>query len=637
MFRVALVNMPFSNLALPSIALTQLKSVLDSRFAGQVSTEIVYLNHDFGRFLGTDFYGYLATSMEALNTGLGDWLFRQSAFPQLPDNTAEYLERYFPPGTAHARLLKELIAHQLPKFDTLLERLITEYSLDQADIVGFTSMFMQNTASFAVAGKLKRRNPAVITVMGGANCEFPMGRIIAKQVDCVDYVFSGPALNSFPEFVQRCVQGERDRCSSIRGVFAKGIPLPESGPATIGEELGIDTPVELDYDPFMSRLEKYFPNREVKPVLCFETSRGCWWGERAHCTFCGLNGASMGYRSMKPERALHLMNSLFRYSGKVLRLMAVDNILPKSYLTDVLPHLHTPAGMEIFYEVKADLSEQEMAVLAQAGVTQIQPGVEALATTTLKLMKKGTTVFQNLKLLKLCALYGVQPHWNLLVGFPGEGEEVYRKYVEVIPSLLHLYPPSGAYPVRFDRFSPYHDEAEKYQLDLQPLAYYRLIYPFDDGDLKDFAYYFADENPEAKYFTAMAKWIGKLRARVVQWQARWNSPGQIPPRLYFRQGSDAIYDSRSGIAIEHRVGTAARALLEYLARPSRVEDLPRAFSSMSSSAISDEIGRLEEKHLLFREDDRVFSLVLDGDHDSRHEGQAAATALASEAAISAAH
>jgi ribosomal peptide maturation radical SAM protein 1 len=327
---------------------------------------------------------------------------------------------------------------------------------------------------------------------------------------------------------------------------------------------------------------------------------------------------------MKPERALHVMNSLFRYSGRVSRLMAVDNILPKSYLTEVLPLLNTPADMEIFYEVKADLSEQEMAVLAQSGVTQIQPGVEALATSTLKLMKKGTTVFQNLKLLKMCALYGVQPHWNLLVGFPGEGEDVYRRYVEAIPGLVHLYPPSGAYPVRFDRFSPYHYEAEKYSLDLQPLAYYSLIYPFDDADLKKFAYYFADENPQAEYFTTMAKWIGKLRARVAHWPARWNDPGQIPPRLYFKQGSEVVYDSRSGAVIEHQVGRTGKAVLEYLAKPTRIEDLVKVFASLDGPGVLDEIARLEEKNLIFKEQDRVFSLVLDSEHGSQRAKHVAA-------------
>ena len=614
MFRISLVNMPFSNLALPSIALTQIKSVVESRFGDQVSVEVLYLSHDIAKYLGTDFYGFLATSMDSLNTGLGDWLFRQSAFPDLPDNTEKYLQRYFPAQTPEMELLKKLIRQKRPGLDALLDELIAKYELEKAGVVGFTSMFMQNTANFALARKLKQRNPSLITVMGGANCEFPMGAVIAERCNEINYVFSGPALKSFPEFVSRCLAGNPPKSVEIRGVFGKEFPLPQSGPATIGEDLDIDAPVELNYAPFMRRLEEYFPNHEVKPVLTLETSRGCWWGERAHCTFCGLNGVSMGYRSAKPELAISLFNSLFQYSGKVSRIMAVDNILPKSYIQQVLPFLNTPADMEIFYEVKADLSEQDMAALSRAGVKQIQPGIEALATPTLKLMKKGTTVFQNLKLLKLCALYDVQPHWNLLVGFPGEGDESYRIYVDSISRLFHLFPPSGAYPVRFDRFSPYHDQAEKYGLDLLPLDFYSLIYPFDQADLKRFAYYFADQNLRADYFLTMAKWIGKVRAKVTQWQKRWNDPGQVPPRLRFKEDPQTIYDSRSGSVVEHHVGELGEAILKYLVKPTRMEELLRVFPD---NTVPEKIAQLQESGLLFQEDDRIFSLVLEDDHGSR--------------------
>ena len=34
------------------------------------------------------------------------------------------------------------------------------------------------------------------------------------------------------------------------------------------------------------------------PTVLIETSRGCWWGDRdRHFMFCGLNGATMAYRS----------------------------------------------------------------------------------------------------------------------------------------------------------------------------------------------------------------------------------------------------------------------------------------------------------------------------------------------------
>src|SRR6185312_12938146 len=110
--------------------------------------------------------------------------------------------------------------------------------------------------------------------------------------------------------------------------------------------------------------------------------------------------------------------------------------------------------------------------LALGRVLRIQPGIEALLTSTLKLMRKGTTAFNGINLLKSCKRYGVTPLWNLLVGFPGETADIYQAYTKIIPSLFHLPPPSGVYPVRFDRYSPYHTHSEQYGLSLVPYDFY---------------------------------------------------------------------------------------------------------------------------------------------------------------------
>src|ERR1041385_4024394 len=139
MFKVHLVNMPFADLALPSIALTQIKSVLESEFPGQVSVELVYLNHDFAKFLGVDLYYYISNSMHSLNAGLGEWFFRQAIFDELPDNTEKYFRRYLWAKSGEIQRIKDLILRKRSGLDAYMEELITRYGLDQGDLVGFTS------------------------------------------------------------------------------------------------------------------------------------------------------------------------------------------------------------------------------------------------------------------------------------------------------------------------------------------------------------------------------------------------------------------------------------------------------------------------------------------------------------------
>jgi magnesium-protoporphyrin IX monomethyl ester (oxidative) cyclase len=82
--------MPFFSIHLPSIALTQIKTVLSVKLHGQVDSEIFYLNQDFAQFLGLGNYDFIAHSVKSTVSGLGDWFFRQIAFPEVADNREVY-------------------------------------------------------------------------------------------------------------------------------------------------------------------------------------------------------------------------------------------------------------------------------------------------------------------------------------------------------------------------------------------------------------------------------------------------------------------------------------------------------------------------------------------------------------------
>ncbi|HEY0727168.1 MAG TPA: hypothetical protein VGD38_03800, partial [Pyrinomonadaceae bacterium] len=312
-----------------------------------------------------------------------------------------------------------------------------------------------------------------------------------------------------------------------------------------------------------------------------------------------------------PDLALKQFDSLFELAPPVTRLDAVDNILPKSYLQEVLPFLKTPESTSIFYEVKADLSESDVQILAKARVKIIQPGIESLATSTLKLMKKGTTAFRNVCLLKFCAIYDIEPSWNLLIGFPGEGEDVYRKYLDDLPLLVHLPPPTDVYPVRFDRYSPYFVKSNEYGLDLHPLDYYSLIYPFPQEALDNLAYYFNDTNTGAAYAQTMFQWIDRIKEKIDRWTNLWK--GNEPPKLLLARNGDqcTFTDTRSGELNEYRLEAISGRILDFLAdKAKRVGDVAREFSDLEGFNAAKEMAILREKGLLFQEEDRYLSLVL---------------------------
>jgi ribosomal peptide maturation radical SAM protein 1 len=622
-FKITLIQMPFGSLAQPALGLLQLQAVVKQRFGNRCDTEIIYISHDFATYLGMGLYTRITYADSNLRfgpmSGLGDWFFRHVAFPELPDNTDEYRERFFSGADATGFVDIEAVLKPRPHVLTLLEAMIHKYDLLSADLIGFTSMFMQNTACIALARLLKQRAHAPRIVIGGPNCEGLMGQALADNVQYYDAVFSGPGLKSFPDYVHGCLEGRVESATTTRGILTREtrqVPRTATPVAHdhLGEELDINTPLALDYTAFLDTFDRAF-NRAFQPVLTFETSRGCWWGAKAHCPFCGLNGSTMAFRAMTPPAAISLFEELYGYSSRCTLFECVDNIMPSDYPDVVFPHVTPPPGVSVFYEVKADITAHDLESMARAGVTRIQPGIEALATRSLKALKKGTTACGNVALLKNCVTFGVTPLWNFLIGIPREEDPdtVYAKYAADIPNLHHLTPPWAVFKVRVDRFSPYFMQPQQYGLSLQPKEFYRFVYPFEDRSLFDLAYYFDDEQAEeAAYAAAASKWQPILHRLISAWNKVWHVEDiATRPALFVQRHGTRyhLHDSRNGDVIEREVCRETFEAMKLLVSPTRLPDVIEKLEATGCKNASTVIDELRAQRLLFEEGDRVIGLA----------------------------
>ncbi|HEX2643094.1 MAG TPA: RiPP maturation radical SAM C-methyltransferase [Thermoanaerobaculia bacterium] len=608
MLKVALLNMPFAGYHMPSIGLTQIKGVTDRELGDRVQTQVIYASLDFGSYVGLDFYETVSTAFEQLQAYFPDWFFRQAAFPDEPDNAEEYFARFFP-GQEFANF-RRVALEKRRGIETAFNQIIDRYKLDQMDVVGFTSMFFENNPSFAMARLIKARNPHVITVMGGATSESPSGEEYVKNVPAMDYVFSGPGLKTFPRFLTNILEGRPELNDQIDGVFSK--VNQGQGIGAMGPELDINVYIPLDYDPYFEALDEKFPAYDIRTILPFETSRGCWWGEHAHCSFCGLNKNTMAYRAMRPDLAVELIRSLFKYRGRASVLICVDNILQRQYVKEVFPYLDTPDDMFIFYQLKANLQEREVEAMARARVKAITPGFESLNSYTLKLMDKGVTAFHNLQVMKYCSLHDVFPGWNLLVGSPGEPEETYEKYCRELHSIVHLPAPQALFSIHFNRYSPYFDRASDFGLKLKPSDFYSFLFPFPEESIENIAYEFKDENIGADYVNALSRWIDRINERIAYWRTRYYSEdGLLPPKLYFfeREGETFVYDSRDGHAKEIPIRPALRRLMQHLNEPRRISVLASELKDVPDLDLENDVRFLQEHWFLFQEGEKIMNLV----------------------------
>jgi ribosomal peptide maturation radical SAM protein 1 len=619
---LAFISMPQAITASPSIGLTQLKAVINNIYPGRLNTRIIYAHLDFISSIGIKDYKKLEEG------NLTEWLFRGHAFPEAADNSSIFKE-YVLAGqpTNYKMELFNLLLEFRKGIGDFLEGLIEKYLLLDCDLIGFTSVVYQNIASFALARLIKQKNPDCIVVMGGANCDYPMGKEIIDHIDAVDYVFAGPGIISWTKFMDGVLNGTANDLHQINGVFSKknnirtpdGVVLansPEKPEYTVNfigdyHDLGIlaDPGNELDYNDFLEQYEQFrnktgFPHQ---PMLLFETGRGCWKRDRLPCNFCGLNDPQTCFGCMKPEAAVDYLNKhISRYADRCSVFFCTDNIIAKNYFQEVLPALKIPSHIVLLYETSAHLSQAEMETAVSCGAKMLQPGIESLNSGELRLMQKGTTAFTSIMFLKKCIETGTYPTWNLLCGVPGvDTAESFLKIIHDIPVLRHLPPPAGYIPIVFCRFSPYFDRAEKFGLRLKPIDSYFYLYPFEAKVIAQLAYFFEDSSETAAYKKMVETYFPRVTQEVVVWLSMFRGFVDFP-KLYFLNET-TIYDSRTDPDEPQilEITPDERSVLRFLEIPRALKDLEANFSGDIALVLEN----LHQNNLLFNEEDRVMSLV----------------------------
>jgi ribosomal peptide maturation radical SAM protein 1 len=318
-----------------------------------------------------------------------------------------------------------------------------------------------------------------------------MGLALHESYPWIDFVCRGEGERLLVDLVGELTSEEAPAFAALPGLVWR-----EGGTSRAGGGNG-DRLDDLDrlprpaYDDWMEQLGRAAPSLTPEDLeLPLEASRGCWYGQKHHCTFCGLNGASLTFRSKSAGRVLDELRDLGRYG--IPFIYAVDLILDHRFFETLLPALaQEPFEHTIFFETKSNLTRAQVEALAAARIKLIQPGIESLSTPVLTLMRKGVTAYQNLRLLKWAVEYGIGVFWTLLYGFPGETEEAYREMAAMLPAITHLMPPQGGYKVRVDRFSPLHFDAEALGVGrTKPVDAYGMIHRVPSEKLQRLAYHF---------------------------------------------------------------------------------------------------------------------------------------------------
>lgn len=599
---VALISMPTLSARFPSFQLALLKPTLE-RAGIPVQTFSLFMY--FGTQVG---WRVNETLSDVYPSMVGEWIWTKAAFGDFA-NDDEYYQIYR--GNLEAICaragcsfddLRRLRENAAPGF---IDWCLTSVDWSRFGLIGFSVVFQQTLASVAMARALKERYPHIPIMMGGATFEDDIAEEIMKGCPQVDYIHCGDADETLPQAIRRVYSGE-----SMKGM--PGIMWRNNGQVVFnGRAPNLSdmnkTPVP-DFDEyFYARKEGgYQWSDDAQEVLLpIETARGCWWGVKNHCTFCGLNRAGMEFRSKRVDDVIHQLDELSRRYG-ILDFNAIDNIIEPEYINKLFGQLSAQnSDIRLHYEVRPSLSRSQLKHMRKGGLFSIQPGVESFSTHILKLMKKHTTGVRNLELIKWSTYYGINNLYNILLRFPGETAEDYRTQCDVISKIHHFQAPWAIAKARADRGSPMYTDPESQSISrLVPSACYDYLFPKDRFNLSRVSYYFEHEMSN----TVEDGQYDEIFAAVDDWQNRWRQR----PRPYLRYrkawATIIINDGRNGSPRATTYTDDYATLYEYCADAHSRKEISAKFDDAPWVE-----GALEEfvsKDLMVHLDNRYLSLAL---------------------------
>ncbi|MBN1205561.1 MAG: RiPP maturation radical SAM C-methyltransferase [Myxococcaceae bacterium] len=510
--RIALISMPWQDPFSPSIQLGALTAYVN-RERPDVEVHTYELFLELADAIGIHLAKRISVSW------IGEALFAYLLFPTRAHSIAGYLE-----GSR-----KDDPAFQGLDFSQLMERLrvsllrrLDEIDWTQYQMVGLSVVFSQTMPSLLAAREIKRRAPDVPIVFGGPSCTNLIGKSLLETFDFIDYVVNGEGERPLVNLLSALEQAPRGARVNVRAVVHRS-----SEPGAFG---AIDQAPDMaalpapNFDGYFQTLSRTTNPAETRGRLRVpvETSRGCWW-DRSHvdpmlsCTFCNLNLQWKAYREKPVAQSLEELKQLaLKYECPDFTV--VDNILRHKAADEFITGLkELGMGLDLWMEARASVRPAQIRQLSEAGGRVIQFGVEALSSSVLEKMVKGTTALQNLQAMKFCEQYGVQNTANLITDYPGMDE---RDVLETLQNIefARAYRPLSTTEFSLVYQAPAYKAPERFGIqNIRNYHMYQLLLPPELNE----RLFLTEKSFDSDSLTQLKPLWARVKAAVVAWKEHY--------------------------------------------------------------------------------------------------------------------
>ena len=341
----------------------------------------------------------------------------------------------FPYGLLYMAAVLEEHGHEVRVYDNVIDfSEPKDFIPFKPDIIGFSVVTGPNIdAAIAQSEKFKEIIPGVKTVWGGSHSSILPQQTLAEPY--IDYVVIGAGEYTLLELIEHLEKGANPG-------DIKGLGYKENGCIIINESRPFIEDLDELPDPAWHLVDasKYWG-------ITLNTSRGCPFS----CTFCYNTAFHRKYRGdLSAERIVAQIRHLRkRYGIKFIRFFEDHFTYNRTRLRQFCQLLiDQKLKIEWDCDCRADLDEEEIALMARSGCVSVALGVESGSPRMLKFLKKGTTVAEMEKAFWLFVKNKIIPRVNIMVGLPTETSEDFRLSQELLERL-------GNPPNLYNRYVPY--------------------------------------------------------------------------------------------------------------------------------------------------------------------------------------
>jgi ribosomal peptide maturation radical SAM protein 1 len=608
-FKVILVSTPWPLYSRPSIQLGTIKAYLLAKHPDVA----VHADHAFLKIAAA--LGYPLYHEISERTWLAEAVYAALLYPQRFEVVEKFFNRQAKPGS----LIKKT---GLLKITSVIKKttdaLIDDIAWDDFQLAGFSVSLCQLTSTLYFIKRIKQKNPQLIVAIGGSTFSGSTTSKFFHHFPEVDLVVTGEGELPFSQLVGYLKSsGNLSEIPAIEGIATPETVKTNGAPMRFQQMKTLKDMPPPDYDDYFKLLKSLAPRNSFFPTLPAETSRGCWWqrsssaGKSSGCAFCNLNLQWEGYRSKDPGQVAGEIDYLTaRY--QTLAVSIVDNVLPKRASKEIFKKLiELKKDLRMFSEIRATTARSELDLMAQAGMQEVQIGIEALSTSLLAKLRKGTTAIQNLEIMRDCEALGLANYSNLILHFPGSDEQ---DVAQTLWSLEFALPYRPLKPVGFwlGLGSPVWQNPGAYGIkSVFNHPNWGCLFP--DNILASMQFmiqaYRGDRGYQKKIWRPVEK-------AIKQWQQAYsqqNSRSERSPSLSLRDGREFLiihqrkFDAET---INHRLVGTSRLIYLYCRHHRSIKRIRERFPAFAEDKILSFLKMMVTKRLMYEEKDRYLSLAI---------------------------